>query len=59
MEATFIKSLRTENTGGNVMVDFITLEDGKLLAVSSELIGLYPNLESFDNGDAPISFIER
>lgn len=59
MNTTFIKSVRTENTGGNIMVDFVTLEDGKILAISDELIGLYPNMESFDNGDEPISIIER
>jgi hypothetical protein len=56
---TFVSSSYTENTGGNIMVDFITLEDGKLLAISSELIDLYTDMDSFDNGDEPLSFIER
>ena len=59
MKTTFIKSAETENTGGNIMVDFVTLDDGKLLAISESMIGLYPNMESFDNGDEPIQFIER
>jgi hypothetical protein len=56
---TFVSSALTENTGGNVMVDFLKLDDGKILAISSELIGLYIDMQSFDNGDEPISFIER
>lgn len=56
---TFVQSTYTENTGGNIMVDFLHLEDGKVLAISEGMIGLYPDLDSFDNGDSPISFIER
>lgn len=59
MEATFIQSVRTENTGGNIMVDFITLEDGKILAVCDYGVGLYANMDAFDNSDEPLQFFER
>jgi hypothetical protein len=59
MNTTFIKSLEGENTGGNVMIDFIFLTDGKMLAISSDIIGMYESKDSFDNGDEPIQFIER
>lgn len=59
METTFIKSVTTENTGGNVMIDFITLHDGRIIAISSDLIGLYNSIESFNNADEPIQFIDR
>jgi hypothetical protein len=59
METTFINSMYTENTGGGVMCDFITLTDGKLMVISVDMIGIYDNMDSFNNGDNPISYIER
>lgn len=56
---TFVESTKTENTGGNVMVDFLTLNDGTLLAISADTIGLYKNIDDFDNGEEAISFIVR
>lgn len=58
MDATFIESVRTENTGGNIMVDFITLKDGHIITVSDGVIGLYQNMNHFENNEDPTGFID-
>lgn len=47
------------NSGGNIFLDFITLDDGTVLVVSGDAIGLYKNREAFDDGDKPIYFKQR
>ena len=41
----------TENTGGGCLVDFLELENGLILAVSDEYVGLYASKEEFYNGN--------
>ena len=55
---TFIKSAKTENTGGNIMLDFITLKDDQVLVISDYMVGLYKSMESFDNGEEPVKYFE-
>jgi hypothetical protein len=46
--ATFVKEVGTEQTGGGVMVDSILLKDSPcVIGVSDDCIVLYKNLESF------------
>jgi hypothetical protein len=56
---TFIKSVSTENSGGNVMLDFVTLDDGHILVIDDYMVGYYESIESFENGDDPIKYFER
>jgi hypothetical protein len=42
--------MTTANTGGNIMCDFVTLDDGTILVVSGELVALYASWEDFENG---------
>jgi hypothetical protein len=46
----FIIEINTENTGGNVMIDFVTLSDGKILAISESEIAIYDNMAAFEEG---------
>jgi len=50
-DSVFVADLRTENTGGGVMVDFITLKDGRIIAIGDNGIYVCSSLQSFDNGE--------
>lgn len=57
MNATFIKSVETVNTGGGCMVDLVTLESGQVLCVDDEYVVLYKSKADFEDfargGDRP------
>lgn len=38
------------NSGGNILIDMLTLHDGTILCISDGLICLYANQESFYDG---------
>ena len=42
-----IKKVFTEKTGGNLTVDFIELNDGRIVGINEECIVLYASLEEF------------
>ena len=44
MKLENIKKIYSENTGGGCIVDFLELENGLLLAVSDEYVGLYKKI---------------
>lgn len=46
----FIKNITTEQTGGGCMIDFITLHNGQVIAIDSDLIGLYESMDEFWDG---------
>ncbi len=50
--STFIKKINTEQTGGGIMVDFIELANGKIIAISDDAIGIYKNMEDYEAGKA-------
>ena len=47
----FIKDITTENTGGGCMVDFITLNNGSIVAINDEYIGIYKSRADFYSGE--------
>ena len=55
---TFIKESFTMNTGGDCMVDFLTLTDGKVIGVNDECIVLYPSMDAFMSGEGSVEIIE-
>lgn len=46
----YIKNSYVENTGGGCLVDVIELENGNVLIVNDEYIGLYKSLDAFYAG---------
>jgi hypothetical protein len=46
-----IVDISTWNSGGDVYLDVITLKDGRILAVSGEVVILYDSLEALESGD--------
>ena len=42
-----IKKIFTEKTGGNLTVDFIELNDGRIVGINEECIVLYASIEEF------------
>jgi hypothetical protein len=47
----FIEKIETYNSGGNVMLDAITLKDGRYLVISDEVMCLYDSEDAFNNGE--------
>jgi hypothetical protein len=56
---TFVSKAHTEQSGGGVMLDFLTLHDGTILCISQDMIGLYRSMESFENNIIPPKTIDR
>ena len=44
-ECSFIEKVWTEQTGGNVMVDYIRLKSGELIGITDECIVNYGKVE--------------
>ena len=44
-----IKRVFSENNGGNCSVDFVELNDGRIVGINEECIVLYESLEDFHN----------
>jgi len=44
---TYIKEITTENTGGGCMVDFIHLNDGRVIGLNDECAVLYNDIQEF------------
>jgi len=47
-----IKSIETVNTGGDMMVDLITLKSGKVVSIGIDFIVLYEDMKDFMYGDS-------
>ena len=48
---TFITSTETVHTGGNCMVDILTMSDGRVITVTDECIVVNANIEEFWNSE--------
>jgi hypothetical protein len=53
MKFSYIEKVTTENTGGGSMVDFVHLDDGRIIALNDEIACLYESINDFynDTGD--------
>ena len=47
MNYAHIERVETEQTGGNIMVDFVILKDGRVLGISDDCVCLYKSLDDF------------
>lgn len=47
MNYAHIDRVETEQTGGNIMVDFVVLKDGRVLGIDGEFVMLYASLDDF------------
>lgn len=47
IKANYIKEITTENVGGGSMVDFIHLQDGRIIGLNDECAVLYNNMQEF------------
>ena len=47
MKHEFIKEIKTENSGGNVMLDIIKLKDGQVLIISDEVVCRYKKMQDY------------
>ena len=51
----FIASIHTDQTGGMCMIDIVVLRSGQVIALTDELLGVWPSLDawydSIDDGD--------
>lgn len=44
-----IKSISCEELGGNINIDFLTLNDGRVLGIGDDCVVLYENMDEFWN----------
>lgn len=51
MNFEYIKDVSTWDSGGGVSLDLIELKDGRVLAVSDEVVILYRDMEDLTTGD--------
>ncbi len=47
-----INSVFSWDSGGGIILDIVELKDGRVLAISDELVMLYDNIEDLETGDA-------
>lgn len=47
---TIIASIQTVQTGGGILVDFVTLKNGKIITISDECVVVHPDMESAMDG---------
>ena len=55
----FVREVATINTGGNVMNDVLYLKDGQVVAISSEMLALYPTRKDYENNTQNYEVILR
>lgn len=53
----YIKKIETHQVGGGCTVDFIHLNDGRVVGINDESICLYDNMNRFYDGDGCIDVI--
>lgn len=49
-DANFIKKMWSEQTGGGIMIDFIELNNGQVIAISEDATGVYSSMKDFEDG---------
>lgn len=47
MTCTYVTKTWTENTGGGCMVDFIQLDDGRVITVNDESLAVWQSVDAF------------
>ena len=43
----YIQEIKTDDTGGHCMVDFVILKDGRVLGIDAEYVCLYKSMDDF------------
>ena len=52
MELEFIKDTSSWDSGGGITLDLVELKDGRILAISDEVVILYRDMEDLVSGEA-------
>lgn len=52
INARFIAAASTQHTGGNCMADIIELKSGPVVVITDEVVCVYPNLKTWEDGPA-------
>jgi len=50
MKTEYIKEVGSWNSGGGIILDTVTLKNGKVIAISDEVAILYDNSEDLTSG---------
>ena len=58
-DCSFIKKAWTEQTGGNVMVDYLRLKNGELIGITEECIVNYGKVESTWEADENFCYTDK
>lgn len=51
LELEYIAETSTWDSGGGMLLDILTLKDGRVLAVSEDAIVLYASLDDLESGE--------
>lgn len=51
--------VETHDTGGGCLVDVVFLNDGTILCISDDYVGLYSNEDAFYEGESELGGFER
>ncbi len=51
MKTTYVKSIETEQTGGGVMLDYVTLKNGYVIVIGEDMVCVYRSMDDFEAGD--------
>lgn len=51
LDSAYLSAITTENTGGGTMVDFVFMDDGRVITLNDECICVYASKEDFYEHD--------
>jgi hypothetical protein len=52
MEHEHIAEIGSWDSGGGMVLDLVTLKDGRVLVISEDAVVLYKNIEDVESGEA-------
>jgi len=58
-QTAWIRKVESMDTGGNVVLDVVTLDDGKVVVIGWDSIATYKDMASFVSGDRPLNWLDR
>lgn len=51
MDLEYVKQVSAWDSGGGIILDLVELKDGRVLAISDEVMILYKNIEDLTTGE--------
>jgi len=58
IKSNFLESIETDDCGGGMPWDLITLKSGTVLVITEDAVGVYPSRDAFMQGDDTGKIVE-